>query len=226
MKQHTGTTIPISRVTRSKDDARRSYDALSRWYDMLAASERRFAAAGVACRAPAPGERVLEIGYGPGGALLVLAGAVGPTGRVYGIDLSPGMRAAAEKQLRRAALADCVELTTGDACSLPYGAASMDAIFMSFTLELFDTPEIPVVLGECMRVLVDGGRICVVAMAAQQPPGLPLRLYEWAHAHFPRAVDCRPIRARESLEAVGFAVESVEHRSTWGLPLDICLARK
>ncbi len=226
MKVQESVDAPISRVTRSKEEARRSYDVLSRWYDALAASERRFAAAGVGCMAPAAGEKVLEIGYGTGWTLLELARLVGATGRVYGIDLSSGMRAVAERQMRRAGLADRVELTTGDACSLPYGPACMDAVFMSFTLELFDTPEIPTVLNECARVLVRGGRICVVAMAAQQPPGLALRLYDWAHRRFPSLVDCRPIRAAGSLDAAGFKVLTVDRRSTWGLPLDICLARR
>jgi demethylmenaquinone methyltransferase/2-methoxy-6-polyprenyl-1,4-benzoquinol methylase len=226
MKKPEANAVRISRVTRSKAEARSSYDTLSRWYDTLAASERRFAAAGVERLAPATGERVLEIGYGTGWTLVALARLVGSSGRVHGLDLSPGMRVVAERRLRRAGLAERVELTTGDACALPHGPACMDAVFMSFTLELFDTPEIPVVLAECARVLVPGGRICVVAMAAQQPPGIALRLYEWAHERFPRAVDCRPIHAAESLEAAGFTLVSVERRSTWGLPLDICLARK
>ncbi len=137
----------ISRVTRSKEAARRSYDRLSAWYEVLAASERRWAEAGVACLAPAPGEHILEIGYGTGWMLRRLARAVGPTGRVHGIDISDGMQAIAAKRLRAAGLADRVELTTGDACELPYGSDSMSGVFMSFTLELFDTPELPVVLG-------------------------------------------------------------------------------
>lgn len=216
----------ISRVLRSKQEARVSYDRLSRWYDTLAGSERHFAEAGVDQLAPAQGEKVLEIGYGTGHILVRLAQAVGEAGRVYGIDISDGMRAVAEKRIERAGLGSRVELITGDASVLPFDPGFLDAIFMSFTLELFDVPEIPVVLHECHRVLIAEGRICIVSMAAEQHPGFAVRVYEWMHEHFPAAVDCRPIIARQSVDEAGFHIRAVSRHQTWGLPLEICLADK
>ncbi len=226
MDQRSPASPPISRVMRSRAAARRSYDRLSPWYDILASSERPFAEAGAACLAPMAGESILEIGYGTGWLLPSLALAVGPNGRVYGIDLSAGMRAVAGRRLQAAGLSGRVELVTGDASTLPFGSGCMNAVFMSYTLELFDTPEIPLVLEQCKRVLVDGGRICVVALAMREPAGLALRIYGWAHEHFPALVDCRPILVRESLEASGFSIRSIDHRNTWGLPVEICLATK
>ncbi len=216
----------ISRVPRSKEQARASYDRLSRWYDALTWSERRFTDAGLDLLTPAPGEKILEIGYGTGHALVCLARAVGTAGRVYGVDISPGMRLRAESRLEWAGLSGRVELTTGDACALPFVDGSLDAIFMSFTLELFDTPEIPVLLSECWRVLASGGRIAVVSLAVETRPGFAIRMYEWAHARFPALVDCRLIRVTEALEAAGFQITATRPERTWGLPLELCLAVK
>ena len=217
----------ISRVTRSKEEARTSYDQLSRWYDLLAGRfERKYQDAGLQQLGVKQGERVLEIGFGTGYALVVLAQSVGSSGKVYGIDLSEGMCRVAEARVRKAHLAERVELTRGDAASLPFAAQAFDAVYMSFTLELFDTPEIPLVLHECWRVLRNGGRLGVVAMSKRGKPTVMARLYAWARGAFPRYVDCRPIFVRQALEDAGFHVVTVTAMSMWGLPMDIVVVRK
>ena len=75
----------ISPVTRSKAEAKASYNRLSRWYDLLAGStEKKYRDIGLEVLAARSGERVLEIGYGTGHCILSLAEAVGPTGQVCG----------------------------------------------------------------------------------------------------------------------------------------------
>jgi ubiquinone/menaquinone biosynthesis C-methylase UbiE len=132
----------------------------------------------------------------------------------------------ARARVEAAGLSGRMELVRGDAVELPWPDAGFDAAFLSFTLELFDTPAIPLVLAECGRVLRPGGRLGVVAMALRQPRSLMLRLYEWAHRRFPAAVDCRPVAVRTLIEQAGFAVTSREESSTWGLPVDIIVAVK
>jgi ubiquinone/menaquinone biosynthesis C-methylase UbiE len=216
----------ISRVTRTKNEARTAYDAMSRWYDWLAgSSERSFRGECLGLLAVQAGETVLEIGFGTGEALVDLARSVGESGRVYGIDLSEGMRQRALSRLEGAGLSDRVEMKTGDAAALPYASGMMDAVFTAFTLELFDTPEIPAIVAECRRVLKHGGRMGVVAMTKPETNNLMVALYEWAHRAFPSWIDCRPIPSRFFLEGGGFKLRKRTVRSMWGLPVEVILAQ-
>src|ERR1017187_5344209 len=182
-QQHQGGVL---RVLQSKEETRAFYDKIGGVYDLLAEhSEGPVRQTGLDKLALAPGERVLEIGYGTGHCLVQLAEAVGPEGKVFGIDLSEGMRARERAQAEQEHLSDRVELSCGDATRLQYPDGSMDAVFMSFTLELFDTPEIPRVLTECKRVLRAGGRIGVIAITKEGKDGFAVEAYEWTHRHFP-----------------------------------------
>jgi demethylmenaquinone methyltransferase/2-methoxy-6-polyprenyl-1,4-benzoquinol methylase len=218
----------IRRVRRSKENARQSYNRLSRWYDLLAGStEKKYRDWGLEKLSARPGEGILEIGFGTGHGLVSLARAVGRTGHVIGVDISDGMLAIARKRLKQENLMDRVDLHLADASNLDFmQQKSADGIFMCFTLELFDTPEIPGVLRECQRVLKPGGRLAVVSMTKNDPPGLAVRAYEWLHDRWPEYADCRPIFAGRSMEQTGFLTENVSIASMWGLPVEIILARK
>ena len=215
----------ISPVKRSKEQARRYYNRLSGWYDLIAGSEAKFRRRGLALLDVQPGERVLEIGFGTGECLVTLAEAAGTEGFVYGIELSEGMAAQAQHRLAESGLEQRASLLLADGAQAPFSASSFDAILMSFTLELFDTPEIPHVLQQCRRLLQPRGRLGVVSLVKTEYPGLAERIYEWFHQKMPVAVDCRPIKAQESLRRAGFAIEQVVHESMWGLPVESILAR-
>ena len=218
----------IKRVNRSKAAARASYNRLSRWYDVIAGStEKKYRDWGLEKLFARPGERILEIGFGTGHCLVALAKAVGSTGQVIGLDISDGMLAVAQQRLQTEKLSDRAVLHLGDAANLNFiPSTSLDGIFMSFTLELFDTPEIPRVLQESYRVLKLGGRLVVVTMTKTDPPGMAVRLYEWFHEHMPDYADCRPIFARQALEQNGFVIQDMSVSSMWGLPVEIILGRK
>jgi ubiquinone/menaquinone biosynthesis C-methylase UbiE len=216
----------ILRVFQSKDQTKAFYNKISAVYDLLSErSEAPMRKAGLTLLKPSSGEAVLEIGFGTGHCLATLAQAVGPSGKVFGLDLSDKMAKMAKIKLAKAGLAGRCQLRCGDAAKLPYAAGGMDAVFMSFALELFDTPEIPLVLGECKRVVRTGGRIAVVGMSKESPRDPLVRVFEWTHKHFPNFLDCRPIYVRRALEKAGFIIQKALIKHMW-IPVEIILAIK
>jgi ubiquinone/menaquinone biosynthesis C-methylase UbiE len=217
----------ISGVTRSKKEARASYNRLSQWYDILAGHyEKKYRDTALQELGVEEGEVVLEIGFGTGHCILILAQSVGNPGMVYGIDLSDGMVDITRVKVREAGLSNRAMLMLGDAAKLPFESNCFDAVFTSFTLKLFDTPEIPIVLEECRRVLRSDGRFGVVAMSKKSGDSLMMRLYEWLHNNFPSYVDCRPIFVEEALEDAGFEIFNARDVSMWGLSGEIVIANK
>lgn len=228
MKEENGSIVPdILPVPRSKEEAKRFYDRISRVYDYLTgAFERKYAEMALESLSVEESETVLEIGFGPGHCLKRLAESVGKTGKVYGVDISSGMLEVTRRRLDKARLMDRVKLYCGDAASLPYGDNTFDAAFMSFTLELFDTPEIPRLLEEVKRVLKPKGRIGVASMSKENGESLLLRLYEWAYRKWPKYVDCRPIYLEQSLRDAGYEIRKKEKVKLFGLPGEIVVAVK
>jgi demethylmenaquinone methyltransferase/2-methoxy-6-polyprenyl-1,4-benzoquinol methylase len=224
---YTATAQPaVLRVFQTKDQTRAFYNKISRVYDLLAdRSEAPVRRAGLELLKARAGEKVLEIGFGTGHSLIKLAKAIGPTGRVFGLDLSDKMLKLAKANLSKAGMAERARLRCGDAARMPYADASLDAVFMSFTLELFDTPEIPRVLCECKRVLRPGGRIVVVGMSKEGDQEPLLGVFEWAHKHFPNFVDCRPIYVRAALGQAGFNIAKALKKHMW-IPVEVILGVK
>ena len=173
-----------------------------------------------------PGEVVLEIGFGTGYALSKIAEKTGRKGRVCGIDISPKMQGSAMAKLIKKNISGQVELICGDAVSLPYPDEKFDAVFMSFTLELFDTPEIPVILKETRRVLRPGGRLVVLGTSKENGRSIYLKIYEWAHYKFPEYIDCRPIYVSESIKDAGFIIEYKNNIKIYVIPAEIVIGVK
>ena len=243
----------IARVPRTEQEAAESYTRLSKWYDRFGGSEEPHIAEGLRLLNAQPGERVLEVGFGTGRSLIALAQAVGSTGRVIGIDLSPGMIAVAREQVRKDTVRasfprasggntaaqpttsgcpttalghDNVVFHRGSALHLPYADASFEAVFSSFMLDLIDTPDIPIVLNEMRRVLKPGGRAGLVSMSKACAGNVVVKVYERFHRWLPKLIDCRPIYLQHAVEAAGLRCEVQHTRSMWGIPVEIVMATK
>ncbi|GAA4679140.1 hypothetical protein GCM10023215_10210 [Pseudonocardia yuanmonensis] len=111
----------------------------------------------LALLAPRPGERILDVGSGPGFLLESLAAAVGPEGTVHGIDPSPAMNALAA---RRAGALPAVTLTLGGAESLPYPDDAVDAVVSTQVYEY--VADIRRAFAELRRVVRPGGRVLLL----------------------------------------------------------------
>jgi arsenite methyltransferase len=106
--------------------------------------------------AAAPGERVLDVGCGPGFYVRELLDEVTPGGSVVGVDASPDMLAVAA---RRCEGHGDVELRHGEATELPVARADFDAALSVQVLEY--VPDATAALAEIHRALRPGGRVVV-----------------------------------------------------------------
>lgn len=107
---------------------------------------------------PQKGERTVDIGCGRGAVLFPLAAAVGPTGSVVGLDLSPRMVQATAADAARAGL-DVVEVRVGDAMAPDLPLSSYDVVASS--LVLFFLPDPLAALRAWRNLLVESGRLGV-----------------------------------------------------------------
>mgnify|MGYP001184551351 FL=1 len=96
------------------------------------------------------GLRVLDLGSGTGYPALLTAQTVGASGGVIGIDLAEQMLEAATRKAAVLKLSN-VTFRTGDVTTLPFEAASFDAVISRFCLMFL--PEIPKAVAEIARVL-------------------------------------------------------------------------
>lgn len=117
-----------------------------------------------------------------------------------------------------------MDFVCGDGLYLPIRPGCFDAVFMTFTLELFDTPEISAVLGECRRVLKPVGRAVFAAVSKDGSDSVRLHTCEWMHRHLPAIVDSRPIFLSRAVESAGFRVAQRRIAEMW-VPVEIVLAR-
>jgi demethylmenaquinone methyltransferase/2-methoxy-6-polyprenyl-1,4-benzoquinol methylase len=215
------TATDVLPVRQTRRQTRRFYDRIAPFYDILSErTEWPVRHRALAVLHAQPGERILEIGPGTGHNLVALARAVAPHGHVHGLDFSEAMLAHARTLIQRSDLSDRVTLRWGDAVNLPYLNHTMDGVLMTFTLELFDTAEMPVALTECRRVLRPGGRIVVASLTKDADASVIQRLLEWTHVHLPQVVDCRPIHARQALADAGFRIVSAEVVHAW-VPVEV-----
>jgi SAM-dependent methyltransferase len=145
------------------------------------------------------GERVLDLGCGPGTLTAPLAAAAGPEGLTLGVDLTLGMLV-----LARAAAPPWARLTRMDMQRLALASGAFDAVAAGHALPF--CADLPAALAEVRRVLVPGGRLAA-SLPARVPGGqAPLeRALEGLVPPAPALPDLAGTLARLSSEAAAVA---------------------
>jgi ubiquinone/menaquinone biosynthesis C-methylase UbiE len=119
-----------------------------------------------------PGDQVLEIGYGPGTLIGLLASRIG-TGRVYGVDPSAEMRDLATAQNRTAIHANRVDLRLGTAGATGFPDAMFDHVVSVNNVALW--PDLEAGLWELHRITRPGGVVLIAWHGGTTPARLTRR---------------------------------------------------
>jgi SAM-dependent methyltransferase len=170
------------------------------------------------------GETVLDLGSGGGIDVLLSAQRVGPSGTVYGLDMTDEMLALAQRNAREAGVRN-VHFLKGLIEAVPLPAESVDVVISNCVVNL--SPEKDKVLAEIVRVLRPGGRVGITDVVAED------RLTRADRAERGSHVGCvagalSVSEYREGLAEVGLADVEVEftHRVADGMHGAIVRARK
>ncbi len=115
-----------------------------------------------------PGDTVVDVGSGSGVDVLIAGRKTGPSGRVYGIDMTPAMIAKAEANIQKMGLSH-VEIVEGRADEIPLEDESVDVVTSNGVLNL--VPDKEKAFREIRRILRPGGSVQIADIVLEKPVG-------------------------------------------------------
>jgi demethylmenaquinone methyltransferase / 2-methoxy-6-polyprenyl-1,4-benzoquinol methylase len=157
-------------VTLQPERVRDMFDRISPSYDrmnllMSMGCDGRWRRLGVRASGAAPGDAALDVCCGTGDFAVELRRAVGPSGRVVGLDFSPQMLAMARRK------SSAVEWLQGDALALPFSDGEFAAACVGFGVRNLSDHRGG--FAEMARVVRLGGRVVCLEMSTPPAPIRP-----------------------------------------------------
>jgi len=211
------TAIPNAKQREEWNDA-----TGARWLEQHAWIDRQIAPLGRRAMDRADvqhGERVLDVGCGCGETTVDLAGRVGETGLVLGVDVSALLLAEARMSARQFAISN-VQFEEADAQTYSFPGGGFDLIFSRFGIMFFDNP---IAAFQNLRsALKRGGRIAFVCWPAARENlyiAIPLAVAAAHHIALPAPSDpdapgqfafANPDRVRQILSEADFTAIEIE----------------
>jgi ubiquinone/menaquinone biosynthesis C-methylase UbiE len=177
---------------------------------------------------PEAGERIVDVGCGCGATSIAFAQKVGPTGHVFGIDISVPMLARA-RQLTPAGLP--VDFVLADATVYPFDTASFDLLVSRFGVMFFAEPAIS--FANMRRALRPSGRLTFACWREPRDNPWMMTALQAVYKHVPKLPELGPEdpgpfsfaseqRVQRILNEAGFSGVKMERCD---LSLDVAIGR-
>jgi ubiquinone/menaquinone biosynthesis C-methylase UbiE len=187
-------------------DPKATYDAASLDYEDASRDYWQYLSTrAVELVAPRSGEVVVDVACGAGPGLLPAARAVGPTGKVVGIDFATQMLGIADERVRAAGV-DNVELRTGDMTHLDLEPGSVDVVLC--VLGLFFVDDMPGLLRSFWALLRPGGRLGITVLGERFFDPMIAIFIDAVHAERPGFDVVEPWRRVGDAEALRTVAEA------------------
>jgi SAM-dependent methyltransferase len=150
-----------------------------------------------------PGERIIDVGCGCGATTIALAQKAGPTGHVFGVDISAPMLARA-RQVAPAGLP--VDFVLADATVYPFDPASSDLLVSRFGVMFFAEPALS--FANMRKALRPSGRLTFACWREPRDNPWMMAPLQAAYKHVPKLPQLGP----EDPGPFSFAAEQRVHR--------------
>ena len=211
----------------SPAEAKRFYDRFGSWQDSQRFYESRAVDDLIAHADFGSAHVILEFGCGTGALAANLLGSqLPPDARYLGFDISTTMVALARKRVAPWSIRACVCETDGSPF-IPKQDQSLDRLLSTYVLDLLSPESIRQLLTEARRLLVPGGKLCLVSLTFGNSCFTGAVSWIWQHLWrlSPRLLGgCRPIRLLDYVRSAGWCVEYRAAVAQYGITSEVVVA--